>query len=212
MNMQDIINQNTGLIYKISKMFYGVDKEDLYQAGILGLMKAYKNYNSNENTKFSTYAYDYIYGEMYLLANSKIVKINRDTLKLYKLIEKTKDILTQKNSIIPTYEEIAKFLKIDKSKIYDAVMSGQSIMSLDNDDHLSYYETIKAPEHENVDNHILINESLNYLTEDERNIIKSRYLEDLTQSEVARKLSMTQVMVSRYEKKGLNKMHEFMTL
>ena len=212
MTKEEIINQNAGLIYDISKKFYGYPKEDLFQAGVLGLLKAYKQYDESFNAKFTSFAYKYIYGEMYLLVNNRPLKINKDILKLYKLIEQTRLSLTQNNGFVPSYEDVANFLEIDKSKIYEAVMAGQSIMSLDSDENISLYDTIKSEEKVSIDDKILIDESLDLLSEDERNIIKSRYFEDLTQCEVARKLSMTQVMVSRYEKKGLDKMQKFLTL
>ena len=212
MTKEEIINQNAGLIYDISKKFYGYPKEDLFQAGVLGLLKAYKQYDESFNAKFTSFAYKYIYGEMYLLVNNRPLKINKDILKLYKLIEQTRLSLTQNSGIIPSYEDVANFLEIDKEKIYEAVMAGQSIMSLDSDDNISLYDTIKSEEKVSIDDKILIDESMEMLSEDERNIIKSRYFEDLTQCEVARKLSMTQVMVSRYEKKGLDKMQKFLTL
>ena len=212
MTKEEIINQNAGLIYDIAKKFYGYPKEDLFQAGVLGLLKAYKQYDESFNAKFTSFAYKYIYGEMYLLVNNRPLKINKDILKLYKLIEQTRLSLTQNNGFVPSYEDVANFLEIDKSKIYEAVMAGQSIMSLDSDENISLYDTIKSEEKVSIDDKILIDESLDLLSEDERNIIKSRYFEDLTQCEVARKLSMTQVMVSRYEKKGLDKMQKFLTL
>ena len=212
MTKEEIINQNAGLIYDISKKFYGYPKEDLFQAGVLGLLKAYKQYDESFNAKFTSFAYKYIYGEMYLLVNNRPLKINKDILKLYKLIEQTRLSLTQRNGFVPSYDDIANFLEIDKGKIYEAVMAGQSIMSLDSEENVCLYDTIKSEEKVSIDDKILIDESLDLLSEDERNIIKSRYFEDLTQCEVARKLSMTQVMVSRYEKKGLDKMQKFLTL
>ena len=212
MNKEEIINQNAGLIYDIAKKFYGYPKEDLFQAGVLGLLKAYKQYDENFNAKFTSFAYNYIYGEMYLLVNNRPLKINKDILKLYKLIEQTRLSLTQRNGFVPSYDDIANFLEIDKGKIYEAVMAGQSIMSLDSEENVCLYDTIKSEEKVSIDDKILIDESMEMLSEDERNIIKSRYFEDLTQCEVARKLSMTQVMVSRYEKKGLDKMQKFLTL
>lgn len=212
MNKEEIINQNAGLIYDIAKKFYGYPKEDLFQAGVLGLLKAYKQYDENFNAKFTSFAYNYIYGEMYLLVNNRPLKINKDILKLYKLIEQTRFSLTQRNGFVPSYDDIANFLEIDKEKIYEAVMAGQSIMSLDSEENVCLYDTIKSEEKVSIDDKILIDESMEMLSEDERNIIKSRYFEDLTQCEVARKLSMTQVMVSRYEKKGLDKMQKFLTL
>ena len=212
MNKEEIINQNAGLIYDIAKKFYGYPKEDLFQAGVLGLLKAYKQYDESFNAKFTSFAYKYIYGEMYLLVNNRPLKINKDILKLYKLIEQTRLSLTQRNGFVPSYDDIANFLEIDKGKIYEAVMAGQSIMSLDSEENVCLYDTIKSEEKVSIDDKILIDESMEMLSEDERNIIKSRYFEDLTQCEVARKLSMTQVMVSRYEKKGLDKMQKFLTL
>ena len=212
MTKEEIINQNAGLIYDISKKFYGYPKEDLFQAGVLGLLKAYKQYDESFNAKFTSFAYKYIYGEMYLLVNNRPLKINKDILKLYKLIEQTRLSLTQNNGIVPSYDDVANFLEIDKEKIYEAVMAGQSIMSLDSEENVCLYDTIKSEEKVSIDDKILIDESMEMLSEDERNIIKSRYFEDLTQCEVARKLSMTQVMVSRYEKKGLDKMQKFLTL
>lgn len=212
MTKEEIINQNAGLIYDISKKFYGYPKEDLFQAGVLGLLKAYKQYDESYNAKFTSFAYKYIYGEMYLLVNNRPLKINKDILKLYKLIEQTRFSLTQRNGFVPSYDDIANFLEIDKGKIYEAVMAGQSIMSLDSEENVCLYDTIKSEEKVSIDDKILIDESMEMLSEDERNIIKSRYFEDLTQCEVARKLSMTQVMVSRYEKKGLDKMQKFLTL
>ena len=71
----DVVKDNAKLIYKIATKFYGTDKEDLYQAGMLGLMKAYKNYNLDSEAKFSTFAYKYIFGEMFVVANKKNIKV-----------------------------------------------------------------------------------------------------------------------------------------
>lgn len=212
MTIEEIIRGNTNLIYKIASKFYGVETDDLFQAGVLGLLKAYRNYKDNGTTKFSTYAYDYIYGEMYLLVNNRAMKINKEILKLYRMIEKTRFSLAQKYNRVPSNEEIALFLEIPEYQINEAIMAGKEIMSLDSEQDMPFYETIKADEKINVDDQILISEGLEMLSNDEKEIIKARYYEDMTQSEVAKKLAMTQVMVSRYEKKGLNKMQQFMTL
>lgn len=211
MKIEDIIRSNSKLIYKIAGKFYGADKEDLYQAGVLGLIKAYKNFRENGQTQFSTYAYDYIYGEMYQLVNNKTIKLNKEILKLYRLIEKTRFSLAQKMGKVPSNLEIANFLSIPVAKIDDAILAGMQIMSLDAEKEMPIYESIKAEEKTDIDNQILLSESMQMLNAAEREIIKARYYEDLTQSEVARKLSMTQVMVSRYEKKSLSKMQDFIS-
>ena len=81
--LEEIVKSSAGLIWKIAKNFYGVDKNDLYQAGVLGVIKAYQNYKDDGITKFSTYAYNYIFGEMYMLANNKEIKLNKNINLIY---------------------------------------------------------------------------------------------------------------------------------
>ena len=213
MNYESILKDNEKMIWKIASNFYGVDKNDLFQAGVVGLLKALKNYRTNDTTKFSSYAYEYIFGEMYTLANNKDIKISKDILKLYKVIETTRYKLAQKLNKIPSNLELSECLDIPLQTIDFACMSANTILSLDGDDEdeRSVYETISSVS-EDVDTKILIDESFSVLTEEEQDIIKSRYFEDLTQQEVARKLNMTQVMVSRYEKKGIGKLRDYMAL
>ncbi len=216
MTEEKLIQINAGLIYKIAnKYFYGVENEDLFQAGRVGILEAYENYQKNGTTKFSTYAFSYIFGEMYKLATQKQIKVSRDLLKLYKLIEETRYALAQKENRIVTNEEIALYLEKDVSIINQAIQAGTIIVSsLDKstDDSRSIYETIASKESISLDDKIAIHDGLSSLENDEKQILEYRYFEDLTQSEVARKLNMTQVMVSRYEKKGINKMRKFMSL
>ena len=212
MKIEQLIEANQKLIYKIASSFYNVDMEDLYQAGVLGLLKAYKNYDAKSGAKFSSYAYDYIYGEMYSLVNNRNIKISKDILKLYRMIEKTRSALCQRLGHVPSDHEVASFLEMDEKTVSEAIMSGKEIMSLDTESLLPVYETIPCEEKTHIDDQILISEGLERLSSDEKKIIKARYYDDLTQSEVAKKLAMTQVMVSRYEKKGLSKMQEFMSM
>lgn len=210
MDIDSLIQINKNLIYKIASKFYGVEKDDLYQAGILGLIKAYKNYEKNGEVKFSSYAYKYIYGEMYLLSINKNIKINKDTYKLYSLIEKARYKLAQKYNKILTNKELSEYLNIPLNLIENAIMAFKDYVYLDSDENIDYYDKIKCNENINIDDSILLKESINKLDSKEKSIIKARYFEDLTQSETAKKLRITQVMVSRYEKKSLNKMYEFM--
>lgn len=213
MNYEQIVRDNEKMIWKIASHFYGIDKEDLFQAGIVGLLKALKKYKSNGITKFSTYAHDYIFGEMYLLASNKNIKISKDILKLYKKIESTRYILAQKLNKVPSNLELSEFLGLSLDDIDMACNSANIIMSLDSreDEDRSLYETV-SDKVEDVDTKILLNDSMAVLNEDEKDIIRKRYYEDLTQSEVAKKLNMTQVMVSRYEKKSIDKMRNYLTM
>lgn len=206
--LEQIIVLNEKLIYKIAARFNNVSKEDLYQAGVIGLIKAYNNYKQNSETKFTTYAYNYIFGEMYELSNStRTIKLNKDILKTYKKIEQTKQLLLQKYNKEPSLEEISIFLNIPLKNIIDIYNATSTIMSLDSTEIRNVYETIPCKEKEsNLD----IKDSLEYLTEEEKNIIKLRYYNDLTQSETANMLGLSQVSVSRYEKKSLKKMYNYL--
>lgn len=210
--LEKVIEDSAGLIWSIAKMFYGTEKSDLYQAGVLGVIKAYQNYKKDGDTKFSTYAYKYIYGEMYIVANSKSIKLSKDILKLVKMIEHGRNILAQKLLHTPTNKELAAFLEIEEEKIEQAILWASSIISIDNDteEERSLHEIIPCEEKITQDDKLLLSESLNTLNSLEKDIISARYYEDLTQSETACKLGITQVMVSRYETKSLAKMRKFM--
>ena len=208
MNTNELIKNHMGLIKKIASKFFIADKEDLIQVGVIGLLKAYQNFRDTYDAKFSTYAYSYIFGEMYQLANSnKNIKVSKDILKIYKLVEKTRYDLAQKQGYLPTTEEVALFLELDPNVVYEAVISAQAMISLDDEaSELNLHEVIPDKKTTNIDLKLDLDDSFKVLNPEEQEIIKSRYYEDLTQSEVARKLNMTQVMVSRYEKKSLEKM------
>ena len=214
MTTNELTEKNMGLINNIANKFYNYSKEDLIQVGVIGLIKAYQNYKTTETAKFSTYAYTYIFGEMYNLVNTnRNIKISKDLLKIYKLVEKTKYDLAQKLGYIPTNEEVAIYLEQDINIVNDAMLSAQSMMSLDDEaNELNLYEVIPDKKENNLDLKLDIDDSFKVLDTNEREIIKSRYFEDLTQSEVAKKLNMTQVMVSRYEKRSLEKMKQVLTL
>ncbi len=213
MTREDIVQANAGLIYRImNEHFFGVDREDLFQEGAKGVMKAYKNYHKNGTTKFSTYAYMPIFGEMFKYVTQKPIKVSENYLRLYRSIETYRYSLAQKWGKIPTNEELAIELGTDVATIEEAILASTiTISSLDkaSDEDRSIYETVPMEEKISLDDKIAIEEGLAILDEDEQEIIKYRYFEDLTQSEIARKLNKTQVMVSRYEKRGLNKMRAF---
>ncbi len=211
MDYEKIILNNEGLIYKMASKFKNIDKDDLYQVGAIGLIKAANNYVDSYETKFSTYACDYIFGEMYNLAvNNNMIKISRDILKLRKTIEETKMYLTQKLGYIPTNTDIALYLEIDEEKVNNAINSSNKIMSLDYDQEINLHEVISdSTIHDNKK--IIIDESYQVLSDEEKQIIDYRYYQDYTQKEVAKVLGISQVKVSRREKQATNKMYQFLT-
>ena len=207
----ELLEQNENLIYKVASKFYNVDPEDLYQLGVIGLLKAYKNFKDNGTTKFSTYAYDYIFGEMYQsLKLSRDFKVNKQTLKLYKAIIKTTDFLAQKLNKSPSLTDIALYMNLDEEIIEYTLMIMREVKSLDAtlNENSDLYNLISSDEVDN-DNKILINETIQKLDKKEQDIIKHRYFKDMTQSETAKILGMSQVAVSRAESKSLIKMRSY---
>lgn len=197
----EVLLKYQNLIYKMSNRFYGVSKEDLVQAGFVGLLKAYKNYDPNRNVSFSTYAYDYIYGEMYECeSKSKNVFVNKNMKRLYKKVISTKDMLSQKYNREISLNEVCKFLNVDINLIMDIINSSS--------DYVPIEETVIS-EKNNLDNLILLKNSLNKLNDLEKQIIKERFISDYTQEETARKLGISQSKVSRIESKSKEKIKSY---
>lgn len=206
-----ILQKYEPLIYKVAKNFYNVELCDLYQAGSLGLIKAYRNYNENVGKNFINFAYMYIYGEMFeFVNNSQTIKLNKEYLRLSKSIKKAITMLQEELGRTPTTTELSTFLEIDEETIINILNITKESVSLDDkitDDGTSYIDTIG--ETMDLDSQILINDSLETLNDLERKVVLSRYFEDLTQSETANLLGISQVKVSRIEKKGKAKIKEY---
>lgn len=211
----DILLNDEKLKYSImslAKKFYNVEKKDLYQAGYIGAIKALKNYKKNFSIEFTTFAYKYIFGEMYELAkNNRNIKINKNYLKLYKQIENTKILLTQKLNRTPSLEEVSLFLKVDISLINDVVITCSNIISLDEESEIlndsNMYSIIGK--NYDYDTKILVKDSLEVLSDDERKVIDLRYFKDYTQQEAANMLGINQVKVSRLETSSKKKIKEY---
>lgn len=206
-----ILQKYEPLIYKVAKNFYNVELCDLYQAGSLGLIKAYRNYNENVGKNFINFAYMYIYGEMFeFVNNSQTIKLNKEYLRLSKSIKKAITMLQEELGRTPTTTELSTFLEIDEETIINILNITKESVSLDDkitDDGSSYIDTIGKTM--DLDSQILINDSLETLNDLERKVVLSRYFEDLTQSETADLLGISQVKVSRIEKKGKAKIKEY---
>lgn len=212
--MTDSILNYEKLVYGIvSKYSYNKnDLEDLYQVGMIALQKALENYKEGYNSKFSTYAHFYIKGEVLkYIRENRLIKINKDYMKLNNLINKTKEVLTQKNMKEPSLEEIASFLEISVEKVIEANMANEYVKSLDyelNDEgrELDLYDSVGYIETGYDDNIIDLRNELEKLDDSEKKLITLRYYEDKTQQETSRELEMSQVQVSRSETKILTKL------
>lgn len=208
----ELIETFDPLIKKIANSFYGIEYDELIQVGRIGLYKAYKHYNKNNDTKFSTFAYQYIFGEMYNLAlQNKTIKPNRDILKLTKLIEKTRVYLTQKLNKEPSINDLSIYLDIDEDTINNALRYTECVLSLDKEqeEDTNLYNMIGT--NVNQDIKIDLDDSFKLLESPYKEVIMCRYYNDLTQSETAKILGMSQVSVSRIEKKSLVKMHNYLS-
>lgn len=214
-NITNLIKDNERLIYSICNYFKNYNsREDLYQAGCLGLVSAYKRYNPNMNCKFSTYAYPYILGEIRkLVREDKGIKISREISKLNLKIEKAYILLSQKLMKEPSIKEIANYLEIPEYYVSEAINSLNKIKSIDEPissegKDITLQDVIG--ESKNIDELIMLKESLNNLTKDEKIILENRYRNDYTQTETSKIVGMSQVQVSRKEQKILTKLRQKM--
>ena len=195
-----------GLIYSIiNKYSNRYDLEDLYQVSMLGLMDAFRHYKKEFGTKFSSFAYYYIVGEINkYIRQSKGLKVGKSFLQLKNQILKAKDVMMQRLGREPTNLEVALFLDVDEKLIDQAILATSDIDSLDDscEKYRSYDDTAMDPAI--LDLHL----ELEKLSDSERKLIIARYYEDLTQSETSNVLGISQVQVSRKEAKILQKLRE----
>lgn len=193
-----------GLIYSIiNKYPKRFDREDLYQVSMIGLIDAYRHFDASQHTKFSSFAYYYIVGEVNkYIRESSSLKVGRDFIQLKKKIIETRDIMMQRLGREPTNVEVSLFLEVDENLIDQALLATEDVESLDDVYNLgAYYDDMSA---DILDLH----HEIENLPEGEKQLILSRYFEDLTQREVSHKLGMSQVQVSRSEAKILQKLRE----
>ena len=209
-NVNNLIKENSKLIYSIARRFSFCDIEDLYQVGALGIIKAYKNFDNSKNCKFSTYAYQYILGEMIEFSRkNRSVKTSRELIKLNKLISKAREFLTQKELREVSVSEICNFIGISEidydfaNSINDLVYSFEFPVSNEGRKvFLSDFISNSIKQFDDVD-FINLRDNIDKLEETDKKIIEMRYYKDYKQREVAEILNISQVQVSRKEKKIL---------
>lgn len=217
--MTKLIQENNGLIWSIVKRFTGrgYEIEDIYQIGCIGFIKAIKRFNSEFEVKLSTYAVPYILGEIKrFLRDDGPIKLSRSIKELnVKIKELQKEHLNKTGKEI-TLQELAKELKVSKEEIAMAIDSGTPIDSLENasyrdnktDKTISLIDKISTNTDEAllISNKITIQQLIKDLEDREKEVIILRYYKEKTQMQVAKILGITQVQVSRIEKKVLNSM------
>lgn len=216
------IKGNLRLVLSVIQRFTGngENADDLFQVGCIGLMKAIDNFDRSLDVKFSTYAVPMIIGEVrrYLRDNNsiRVSRSLRDTA--YKAIFARENFL-KKYDREPTMEEIAKDLDMKKEDIVYALDAIASPLSLyepvyqEGGDTLYIMDQVsdKKNREENWIEHISLREAMNRLSDREYNIIKLRFFEGKTQTEVADEISISQAQVSRLEKAALKSMKNYLT-
>lgn len=208
--MDDLLEYE-GLVYGIINRYSAYfDRDDLYQVGMLGLVDAYRHYDSSLNTKFSTYAYYYILGEVKkFIKDSNLVKVSSDLIKLNSSVERAKEAMSQSLGREPTLTELSLFLEIDEDKIEEAKVATLDIRSLDymvDDESNDLYNSIISTDNGMNCEILDLRIALDGLSAEEKNLIVSRYFDDLTQTETSHELGISQVQVSRKEGKILEKL------
>ena len=217
--MNRLIEMNLPLVSSLSKTFLnrGYDYEDIFQIGCIGLVKAIKNFDASYNVKFSTYAVPMIAGEIKrFLRDDGMIKVSRNIKSLARKLHFDKEELTKRLDREPTIEELSQYSGVDKEEILFAIESASSLQYL--------YDTIhqddgapvllidklseKGEEDTELVDKIALKEALRTLDDKGRQIIMLRYFKDKTQVQVAKLLGISQVQVSRIEKKVLKVMKE----
>ena len=215
--MAKLVEENNGLIWSIVKRFQGrgYELEDLYQIGSIGFIKSIKRFDTSFDVKLSTYAVPYILGEIKrFIRDDGSVKVSRS---IKELAMKIRDIqaryLREKGEEI-TILEIAKELKVSKEDVAIALDSLKPTVSIYDDSYsndeggISFLDTLSSniDEAEQLSNKLAIKQLISNLEEREKQLILLRYYKNKTQMEVAKILGISQVQVSRIEKRILNSM------
>lgn len=216
-----LVEENTGLIWCIAKRFYGrgAEPEDLFQIGSIGLLKAIDKFDMSYDVKFSTYAVPMISGEIKrFLRDDGMIKVSRSlkelSYKAYFAREKLQETLGRE----PAIEELAEELAVGKEELAMALEAGGEVESL----HKTIYQSDgneiqlmdklseQEEREEKVLNRLLLSQLLGELGKEERRLLYLRYFADKTQTQTGKELGISQVQVSRMEKRVLKSLREKM--
>ena len=214
-----LIEKNLGLVHHIVKRFLnrGVDAEDLFQIGCIGLMKAVDKFDLAFDVKFSTYAVPLITGEIKrFLRDDGMVKVSRTLKENGWKITRAREQFQHEHGREPTLEEIAKVTGLSTEEVVMAMDAGAEVESIyksvyqsdGNEIYLVDQIAGKNNEREKLLNHMLLKQLLSELEGEERELIRLRYFQGKTQTEVAGRLGISQVQVSRLEKRILRRLRD----
>ena len=213
-----MVESNLGLVHSCANRFRnrGVEYDDLFQAGCVGLLKAIDGFDESLGFVFSTYAVPAILGEIKrIFRDGGAVKVSRSMKERATLMRLEKERLTDIMGREPTIQELAEFTETDYCTVSELLLVTQPVLSLtpQNDDVDDAQIDIPVDGDElKLDDRLCLDECISSLSENDRRIIDLRYFKAKTQSVVAREMGMSQVQVSRREKKILKEIREKMTV
>lgn len=219
---EKIVSDNTGLVWSIARRFVnrGYDLEELYQIGCIGLLKACDRFESRYGVQFSTYAVPLIAGEIKrFLRDNGAIKVSRILKQNGYQISKAKEALLHKYGREATLDELADYTGLCVEDIVMATEANREVESIQqticgkDGTQVSLVERLVDEAQsevaaENIMNRILVGQAMEKLGEMEQELIRLRFFEDSTQTEVAKVLGISQVQVSRLEKKILIQMRQ----
>ncbi len=202
----EFIGENLGLVHSLANRFRGrgIEYEELYSAGCMGLVKAAKGFDEGRGLKFSTYAVPVILGEIKrLFRDGGTVRVSRSIKELSLKIARRREECS-KAGYEPTITQLAQYFEVSEEQITEAISASQPALSLTgSDENGSEYDLPIEPPQAKATELIALGQCLGTLEADDRRLIYLRYWKGLTQSETGKQLSMTQVQVSRREKRIL---------
>lgn len=214
-----IVKENMGLIWSIVKRFVnrGYEAEDLFQIGSIGLLKCIDKFDLNYDVKFSTYAVPMIMGEIKrFMRDDGMIKVSRPLKEMATKAKYAREAIIQRDGREPTINELAESINVSSEELALAMEAGMEVESL----YSTIYQGDGSPIFlidkleqtevcdDNVVDMIALKQIINQLNAKERQIIIMRYFHDKTQSQVAKIIGISQVQVSRIEKKVLQSIRE----
>lgn len=212
-----LLQENSGLIWSVVRRFSGRgEQEDLYQIGAIGLLKCIEKFDFTYDVKFSTYAVPMIMGEIKrFLRDDGTVKVSRSLKELSYRAKKLQEKALKEENRELTLLEMASILEVEKEELLLALESGREVESLyaaqagGGDTPLQLIDKLAdTTENEKMMERLSLMEALEHLDAKERQIITMRYFQDKTQSDVAKCIGISQVQVSRIEKRVLSQLRE----
>lgn len=219
--LDKLVEHNLRLVLKITYRFKNTsyDLQDLFQIGVVGLIKAVHGFDLNRGVKFSTYAVSRIIGQIRLhLRDDGIIKVSRSLKKLAREVKKKQEELSQKLNRSPSINELADELEYEKEDIIRALEANKNPHSLfqsihdDEGKKLTLLDGIEDDKYDNREfsslSKIALRQELENLNKRERLIIFLRYFKGKTQKEIGEVIGVSQVQVSRLERKILNKIKD----